>query len=234
MTESFYEPLIISVAPTGGRRTKQDHPSIPLTIDEIAGASEACVEAGAALIHLHVRDRRQRHVLDVGLYNEAIEKIRARVGPDPIIQVTTEAGDRYSREEQMQVVRKVRPEAVSLSIMEIAGPRDDRHMVAAFYQWMSEEGIAVQHIITGHTQDIPDPQSRRADQVTLNSYPVSIPAGNLEYRFKICMGKQSAHCYRRHMTICPRSIRDIHAVRKSLQSLSRIANLLRVCAVWRV
>jgi uncharacterized protein (DUF849 family) len=48
--------VILAVAPNGARKTKADHPALPMTPEEIAMTAAACHEAGAAMIHLHVRD----------------------------------------------------------------------------------------------------------------------------------------------------------------------------------
>lgn len=47
--------ISIAVAPNGGRRTKADHPAIPLTPEELALTARDCLDAGAAMIHVHVR-----------------------------------------------------------------------------------------------------------------------------------------------------------------------------------
>ena len=93
--------MVIGVAPTGARKSKADHPALPITPREIADTAAACREAGAALLHLHVRDPDGRHSLDAGAYREAIEAVRHAVGDDLVIQVTSESGGRYAADEQM-------------------------------------------------------------------------------------------------------------------------------------
>ncbi|TIX74974.1 MAG: 3-keto-5-aminohexanoate cleavage protein, partial [Mesorhizobium sp.] len=65
----------------------------------------ACLEAGAAMIHAHVRDRDGRHLLDAHAYRETTKAIRDAVGERLIIQITSEAVGRYQPAEQMAVVR---------------------------------------------------------------------------------------------------------------------------------
>lgn len=139
------DPLVIMVAPNGARRTKVDHPALPITDEELAETAAACVHAGSTAIHLHVRDAEARHVLDAGLYRDAVAAVRARVGAGMVIQVTTEAVGRYSPEEQMELVRTLRPAAVSVALRELltggeAGP-------AAFYCWASDHNVSIQHIL---------------------------------------------------------------------------------------
>lgn len=141
------KPVLICVAPNGARRTKADHPALPMTPAELAPTAAACAEAGAAMIHLHVRGTSGQHVLQASLFREAVSAIRAEVGDRMIVQMTTEAGSRYRREEQMAVVREVRPEAVSLAFRELCPDAAAEREFAQFLSWLSREHIAVQHIL---------------------------------------------------------------------------------------
>ncbi len=140
-------PLIISVAPNGARKLKADHPALPLTPEELAATAVACREAGAALIHLHVRDREGRHTLDAPSYRTAIAAIRKAVGQDIIIQATSEAVGMYAPEQQMAMVRDLKPEAVSLAIREIIPDAAAEPAAGEFLAWMGREGIAPQYIL---------------------------------------------------------------------------------------
>jgi uncharacterized protein (DUF849 family) len=139
--------VMIMVAPNGARRSKADHPALPITVAEIARDATACAEAGAAAIHLHVRDAGGRHTLDPTLYREAIEAIRAGAGEKLIVQITTEATGRFSPAEQMACVRSVRPEAVSLALREILPSGGGEREAAAFFQWLGDAEIAPQFIL---------------------------------------------------------------------------------------
>lgn len=140
------EPVGIMVAPNGARRTKQDHRALPMTPAEIARTAAACHEAGAAAIHVHVRDARGRHVLDADLYREATAAIRREVGQGLVVQATTEAVGRYSAAEQMALVRDLRPEAVSMAVRELV-PEDGEQEAAGFLAWLARESIAAQFIL---------------------------------------------------------------------------------------
>ena len=140
-------PLVIAVAPNGARKTKKDHPALPIEPRELAIEAASCVEMGAAMIHLHVRDASGGHSLDAGGYKAAIDAIRADVGQRIIIQVTSEAVGLYRPEEQMAMVREVRPEAVSLAIRELCPPGCDETEVAKFFAWISSERIMPQYIM---------------------------------------------------------------------------------------
>jgi 3-keto-5-aminohexanoate cleavage enzyme len=139
--------VLICVAPNGGRRTKADHPALPMTATELAATAAACADAGAGMIHLHVRNTDGHHVLDAALFREAISAIRAEVGERLIVQITTEALGRHSREEQMALVRDVRPEAVSIGFRELCPDSDAEPDFARFGAWIVREQIAAQHIL---------------------------------------------------------------------------------------
>ena len=65
----------IMVAPNGARKTKEDHPNLPITISEIVKEAVNCFHKGANAIHAHVRDKKGDHCLDVGLYRELLSLI---------------------------------------------------------------------------------------------------------------------------------------------------------------
>lgn len=137
----------LMVAPTGARKTKADHPELPITLPEILRTAEACFRAGADGLHLHIRDAQGAHVLDAGQYREALEALRHAL-PDMAVQITTEAVGRYSPSEQRQIIRQVRPDLVSVSLAEMTAD-DDQSAVLAFYDWAAANEIAVQHILYG-------------------------------------------------------------------------------------
>lgn len=140
-------PFILAVAPNGARKTKADHPALPMSASEIAHTAAECREAGAAMIHLHVRDRSGGHSLDADLYREAIAAVRREVGEGLVIQVTSEAVGRYSPDQQIAMVREVMPEAVSLAVREILPDPSRERAAADFYSWARHSGILVQHIL---------------------------------------------------------------------------------------
>lgn len=145
--DGFTDPLVVAVAPNGARRTQTDHPALPITPDELARTAAECQEAGAAMIHLHVRDKDQKHTLDVDAYRAATDAIRREVGQDLIIQVTSEAVGIYNADEQMAMVRDLKPEAVSLAIKEICPGPEDETTAAAFLGWVAQENIYPQYIL---------------------------------------------------------------------------------------
>jgi len=71
------KPVVITVAPTGAEVTRDDNPALPHTPVEIAADALACAGAGAAVVHLHVREDDGTPSSRPELYAETIEAIRA-------------------------------------------------------------------------------------------------------------------------------------------------------------
>ncbi len=87
--------VIVSCAITGGGDTVGKHPAIPVTPAQIAQSSIEAAGAGAAIVHIHVRDPQTgKPSLDQKLYAEVTQRIRDS-GTDVIINLTTGAGARY-------------------------------------------------------------------------------------------------------------------------------------------
>src|ERR1700686_4246814 len=78
-----------------GRKPKADHPALPMTADELARTAAECLERGASMMHLHVRDRDGRHLLDAEAYRTAIARICQEVGDRLVLQITSESVGSY-------------------------------------------------------------------------------------------------------------------------------------------
>jgi len=78
---------LITVAPTGAESAKADVPALPCTIDELVSTAKACQAAGAAVIHVHVRDDDAQPTLDVGRVSAAVEAVREAT--DLVVQVSS-------------------------------------------------------------------------------------------------------------------------------------------------
>ncbi|WP_051914195.1 3-keto-5-aminohexanoate cleavage protein [Nitratireductor basaltis] len=137
----------IAVAPNGGRLAKTRHPGVPITPEELAACASACLDAGAAMFHIHVRDRDQRHLLDADAYREALRAIRASVGDRLVLQITTEALGIYEPEFQAEIVRQVRPEAASLALREFVPDAGHEKSFADLLAFMAREKITPQIIL---------------------------------------------------------------------------------------
>lgn len=142
-----HAPVVICIAPNGARKSKHDHSHLPLTSSEIAEEARLCMAAGATAIHLHVRDATGQHSLDSRLYQVATDAIHRATDAQMVVQITTEACGVYSPEQQIGVVREVRPEAASVAIRELVP--DDRSVSEAqrFFSWACERGIGLQYVV---------------------------------------------------------------------------------------
>ncbi len=82
------EKIIITVAVTGSRPTKEMNPGVPYSPKEIIEAAVECHEAGAAIVHIHVRDPKSgRPEFKIELFKEVLEGIRERC--NMIVNLTT-------------------------------------------------------------------------------------------------------------------------------------------------
>jgi 3-keto-5-aminohexanoate cleavage enzyme len=81
------DPLIISCAIVGAELNRDVYPLLPLTPKEIGEAAEEAVDAGAAVIHLHVRDKKGNPSQSQEIFRKASEQIRNRC--DCILQYST-------------------------------------------------------------------------------------------------------------------------------------------------
>src|SRR3954454_12103654 len=78
---------LVTVAPTGAETAKSDAPALPVTVDELVSTAKACQAAGAAVIHIHVRDADARPTLDPPRVREALTAVREAT--DLVVQVST-------------------------------------------------------------------------------------------------------------------------------------------------
>lgn len=147
MKNTLPDPLMIMCAPNGARKMPADHPELPITARQLARCASQLLDAGASVLHLHVRDARGRHSLSPTLYREAIAAVRQAVGDKLVIQVTTEAVGIYNREQQIDVVQQLRPEAVSLALRELCPDENSIADSADFFQWCATEKIWTQFIL---------------------------------------------------------------------------------------
>ena len=135
----------LMVAPNGARRTKQDHPAIPVTLEETFATAQKCYAAGAESIHFHLRDADQQHLLDAGLYKEGLAELH-RLLPEMHLQITTEAVGRYSPEEMTKIAYEVMPPGISIGLAELMPDRQPGAENIRLYKTLYEAGCRVQHL----------------------------------------------------------------------------------------
>ena len=103
--------MVITVAVTGAEVTRQDNPNLPITPAEIADAAAEAQQAGAAIVHLHVRDATGSPTQSLDVFHDAIARIRAKC--DIVIEVTTGGAVGMTADERLAPVT-LEPEMASL------------------------------------------------------------------------------------------------------------------------
>ncbi len=106
------EKLIITAAISGAEVTKEHSPAVPYTVEECVREAYSAYEAGAAIIHLHVREDNGTPTQSKERYKECITAIQAKC-PEAIVQVSTGGAVGMSSSERLQPV-ELSPEMATL------------------------------------------------------------------------------------------------------------------------
>ena len=123
--------VVVTCAVTGAGDTVDKHPAIPVTPEQIANSAIEAADAGAAIVHLHVRDPKTgKGSRDINIFKETVELVRnsgrnvlinltAGMGGDLVVdddnpQVPGEGTDLISAEERMAHVELLRPDIATL------------------------------------------------------------------------------------------------------------------------
>jgi 3-keto-5-aminohexanoate cleavage enzyme len=105
-------PCIITVAITGSLPKKANNPAVPITVDEQVESTQAAFEAGASLVHIHVRNDDETPSSDPEKFARLQEKLKQRC-PGLIIQFST--GGRSGTGRERGGMLKLKPDMASLS-----------------------------------------------------------------------------------------------------------------------
>jgi uncharacterized protein (DUF849 family) len=109
------DEIIISCALTGAIHTPSMSEYLPITPEELVEEGIAAAEAGASILHIHVRDPETgKPTSDLDLFREVASGIQAET--DAIIQPTTGGGTNMSVEERMSVIPELEPEMASCNM----------------------------------------------------------------------------------------------------------------------
>jgi 3-keto-5-aminohexanoate cleavage enzyme len=95
--------LIITAAICGAEVTKEQNPNVPYTVEEIGIQAESAYNAGASVIHLHVRYDDGTPTQDGERFRECIDEIRKRC-PDVIILPSTGGAVGMTADERLQPI----------------------------------------------------------------------------------------------------------------------------------
>jgi 3-keto-5-aminohexanoate cleavage enzyme len=106
------DALIISAATTGSWPTKAQNPNVPTTPEEIAEAAIACGSAGAAIVHIHVRDDNEKVTCDPARYARVRDLVEA-TGSNVVINMSTGGGAGTTSDEERMAPLALAPEIAS-------------------------------------------------------------------------------------------------------------------------
>jgi len=107
------EPCIVCVAITGSLPTKSDNPAVPISVAEQIESTQEAFEAGAAIVHCHVRDDEGRPTSDPGRFAQLLEGLRKHC-PGLIVQFST--GGRSGAGAARGGMLPLKPDMASLSV----------------------------------------------------------------------------------------------------------------------
>ncbi|QKG24782.1 3-keto-5-aminohexanoate cleavage protein [Actinomadura verrucosospora] len=93
---------LITVAPTGAESAKADVPALPVTLDELVQTAKECEAAGAAVIHVHIRDDDARPTLDPSRLRDTVAALRESTGL--IVQLSTGGAVTDPYEDRLRVL----------------------------------------------------------------------------------------------------------------------------------
>jgi 3-keto-5-aminohexanoate cleavage enzyme len=104
---------ILTAALTGPIATKADNPHLPTTPEEIAAEASAAAQAGAAIVHVHLRDTHGRPTADLDIARRTVALVGERT--DALVQLSTGVGLTVPFEEREQIV-EARPAMATLNV----------------------------------------------------------------------------------------------------------------------
>ena len=113
MTAVAHPTTLITVAPTGAETAKADFPALPTTLEELVETAGRCEAAGAAMIHLHIRDHEHRPTLEVGRLSEAVSAVRESTSL--VVQLSTGGSVHDPLEDRLKVL-DAEPDSCSLTM----------------------------------------------------------------------------------------------------------------------
>ncbi|MGL4832244.1 MAG: 3-keto-5-aminohexanoate cleavage protein, partial [Propionibacteriaceae bacterium] len=104
---------LITVCATGAEISKDQLPQLPTTLEELAETAKSCEVAGAAMIHVHVRDTEHKPTLEVSRLKEAVAAVREN--SNLIVQLSTGGAVTDPLENRLRVLEAL-PDSCSCSM----------------------------------------------------------------------------------------------------------------------
>ena len=105
-------PCIITVAITGSLPRKEHNPAVPITVEEQIASTHEAFQAGASIVHVHVREKDQSPSSDPAKFKAVLEGVREQC-PGMIVQFSTGGRGRAAHERGAMLYHK--PDMASLT-----------------------------------------------------------------------------------------------------------------------
>jgi uncharacterized protein (DUF849 family) len=105
--------LLVTVAPTGAETAKADCPQLPTTLPELVETARRCEQAGAAMVHVHIRDDEHRPTLDPGRLADTVTALRDAT--ELVVQLSTGGSVHDPLDDRLRVL-DAEPDSCSLTM----------------------------------------------------------------------------------------------------------------------
>lgn len=115
MNAPIFDPskLLVTVAPTGAETSKEDCPQLPTTLDELVETAQRCQAAGAAMVHVHIRDDEHQPTLDLGRLTATVDALHEAT--DLVVQLSTGGSVHDPLDKRLKVL-DAQPDSCSLTM----------------------------------------------------------------------------------------------------------------------
>ncbi|MCI8608094.1 MAG: 3-keto-5-aminohexanoate cleavage protein [Firmicutes bacterium] len=106
------DKVIVTAALTGAVTTKKDNANLPTQPEEICKSALECYAAGAAVVHIHVRDEEDGASMRYDRFEAAVSRIR-ETGCPVLLNLTSSGGQGFGWEERIKPFKALKPELAS-------------------------------------------------------------------------------------------------------------------------
>ena len=174
------DKVIVTAALTGAVTTKKDNPNLPTQPEEIYKAAVECYEAGAAIVHIHVRDEDDMASMRFDVFEKIVGMIRENECP-VLLNLTSSGGQGFSWEERIKPFKELKPQLASFD----AGTMNWLHKVV-FMNEPSFLELCGKEMITAGVK----PEIEIFDMGMLNTANYYLKTGVLQApaHFQLCLG----------------------------------------------
>jgi 3-keto-5-aminohexanoate cleavage enzyme len=104
---------LVTVAPTGAETRKADCPQLPTTLEELVETAQRCEAAGAAMVHVHIRDAEHRPTLELARLVDTVAALRESTAL--VVQLSTGGAVTDPFEDRLRVLEAA-PDSCSLTL----------------------------------------------------------------------------------------------------------------------